>query len=235
MPSSSSVAGIPGHRRSPESVRSRMSWVRDQGPDDPILDRSGEFADRRALSSGSRRSATRSRDRGRSRGASRWRVPTPRSTRAGRAPARRPAPRPSRGRRAGAPSTRARCPPLQRDRSGGEKRAPLRPTAARMRPQFGSPPCSAVFTSGEVATACAASFASRSRLAPLDLDLHDARRPFAVAHDHPGELAADLLSARSRTPRASAPRLHRRSAELRRRPAGARCRWSRCRRRRRSR
>ena len=36
----------------------------------------------------------------------------------------------------------------------GENRAPLRPTAARILPQFGSPPESAVLTRGEVATAC---------------------------------------------------------------------------------
>ena len=60
-----------------------------------------------------------------------------------------------------------------------------------MRPQLGSPPCSAVFTSGDVAMACAASLASRSVFAPRDVELHDARRAFAVANDHPGEVAAD--------------------------------------------
>ena len=44
-----------------------------------------------------------------------------------------------------------------------------RPATATSRPQFGSPPCTAVFTSGEFAIARAVVFASSSVLAPVTL------------------------------------------------------------------
>ena len=69
-----------------------------------------------------------------------------------------------------------------------------------MRPQFGSPPWRAVFTSGDVATACAASFASASVRAPRDGHVQDARRAFAVPHHHPRERRGRRRSRRAGSP-----------------------------------
>ena len=66
------------------------------------------------------------------------------------------------------------------------------PTAWAMRPQFGSPPCSAVLTSGELATARAA----RSTAAPSPprtYDAPDARGALAVADDVERELAQERV------------------------------------------
>src|SRR3989442_13509792 len=57
-------------------------------------------------------------------------------------------------------------PPIHTSIAPGFTPAPDRPTAARMRPQLGSPPHSAVFTSGDVITAVAARFASSPDRAP---------------------------------------------------------------------
>ena len=105
------------------------------------------------------------------------------------------------------------------------------PTACAIRPQFGSPPCSAALTSGELAIA-RATLVDDVVVAAAHDDAADPLGALAVAHDVQRELAQRpvqrLAEARPR-PR-SAARPPRRS---RPRPAGSRCRWWRAARRRR--
>ena len=67
------------------------------------------------------------------------------------------------------------------------------PAACTMRPQLGSPPCSAAFTSGELATARATR--SIARVAAAHDDAPDARGTLAVADDLERELAQQASSA----------------------------------------
>ncbi len=72
------------------------------------------------------------------------------------------------------------------------------PTACAIRPQFGSPPCSAALTSGELATARAAR-ATTVLVAAAHDHAADALGALAVAHD----VAARACAAPSRAPRRS--------------------------------
>ena len=62
-----------------------------------------------------------------------------------------------------------------------------------MRPQFGSPPCQLVFTSGLFATARAAASASVNRLRAVHPHGHDTVNALAVAHNHFGEFQTDVI------------------------------------------
>ena len=98
--------------------------------------------------------------------------------------------------------------------SSGAVSSSTPPTACAIRPQFGSPPCSAALTSGELATARAAAF-DRRLVAAVDHHAPDALRPLAVAHDQQREPPQDRRPA----PRRSAARRRTRAAI--RTPAGA--------------
>jgi hypothetical protein len=67
---------------------------------------------------------------------------------------------------------------------------PDRPAAATRRPQFGSPPCTAVFTSSELAMVRAARFALAGRRRPSPYG-DELGRPFAAADDHQRQRTAD--------------------------------------------
>ena len=134
---------------------------------------------------------------------------------------------------AGPPPRRADLDVLDADveRQRRRVRAAPPPTACAIRPQFGSPPCSAALTSGELATARA----TRSTTSSV-----------AAAHDHAADPLGALAVAHDRAARACAARVQRLAeAQLvvglgrdahaagAARPAGSRCRWWRAARRRR--
>ena len=73
--------------------------------------------------------------------------------------------------------------------------APDRPATAMRRPQFGSPPCTAVLTSGELAIARAVRRASSSDAAPRDANRDRLGRAFAAANDADRERFARRLQA----------------------------------------
>ena len=105
------------------------------------------------------------------------------------------------------------------------------PTACAIRPQFGSPPCSAVLTSGELATARADAL-DRVAVAAAHDDAADPLGALAVAR----RSAARAGAAARRAPRRSASSSSRlgldRARRSRRSPSGSRCRSSRAGRRR---
>ena len=95
----------------------------------------------------------------------------------------------------GWPCSNSTMPPMRTaacDRSNG---TPERPAAATRRPQFGSPPCTAVLTSRELAMVRAARSACAHSLAPVTPNGHQLGRAFAAANDGDRE--------RLSTPRAS--------------------------------
>ena len=67
----------------------------------------------------------------------------------------------------------------------GSNAAPAFPAAERMRPQFGSDPAMAVFTSGELAIAARDFLRRRIARRALHLDRHQLFRALAVADDLP--------------------------------------------------
>ena len=66
-------------------------------------------------------------------------------------------------------SAKSSTPPMATRARAGSNPTPARPATATMRPQFGSPPWTAVLTSGELAMARAARRASASLSAPVTL------------------------------------------------------------------
>ena len=143
--------------------------------------------------------------------------------RGGERRARRRAP-PRRRRRPACP--RSRCPA-----AAARASCSALPTACAIRPQFGSPPCSAALTSGESATARAARDHVRL-VAAVDDHAADALGALAVAHDQhrqPPQQVVERL-AEAHLVLGLGRDAHARS---RRRPSGSRCRWWRAGRRRR--
>src|SRR6267378_3405987 len=86
----------------------------------------------------------------------------------------------------GWPRRKTGMPAILMSTRAGSNFTPARPAAAKMRPQFGSPPAKAVFTSGDVARG-----GSRLRMAHFDFD--HALRAFAISNDLQGERAADFF------------------------------------------
>ena len=120
--------------------------------------------------------------------------PAPRST----VDVKRPCPSgirppPGRARRTGGRPRRA--PSCRSDRRARQVEAtPARPATAMRRPQFGSPPCTAVFTSGEFAIALRRLPRLGRRCRAGDGDRNELGRALAAAHDAERELAADARS-----------------------------------------
>ena len=115
--------------------------------------------------------------------------------------------------------------PRSRRRTGAaRRRGSAAPTACAMRPQFGSPPCSAAFTSGELATA-RATRSTVASCAAVDVDAAGALRALAVADDLQREPAQRVVERLAEAQLVLALRLddRRRSRPTR---SGSPCRWS---------
>ncbi len=93
---------------------------------------------------------------------------------------------------------RGPVPPKPIDRVSRSAGSPALPTAITTRPQLASSPAMAVLTSGELAMARPMRRALSSLSAPVTRNFDELLRPFAVAHDKVGELAADVVPARRR-------------------------------------
>ena len=129
------------------------------------------------------------------------------------------------------PATQTCTPSIATSTGSGAASTSAMPTACTIRPQFGSPPCSAVLTSGELATARAV----RSTLGPWPP--RTTTRPIAlaalaVAHDRERQLAQQRVQRLAEAPLAVALRLDVHAAGAAR-DAGSPCRSWRAGRRRR--
>ena len=82
-------------------------------------------------------------------------------------------------------------PPIRTDARASSKGTPERPAAATSRPQLGSPPCMAVFTSSEFAIVRAARSACAHSRAPIDANGDQLGGAFAAPDDADGELFRD--------------------------------------------
>ena len=91
-----------------------------------------------------------------------------------------------------APREQTSTPSIAMSSARGAVPGSAAPTAWAIRPQFGSAPWSAVFTSGEFATARAAA-STASRVPSAGDDPPDALRALTVGDDHEGELAKESV------------------------------------------
>ena len=95
----------------------------------------------------------------------------------------------------GRPSANSSTSPMRTGRASSSKATPARPATATRRPQFGSPPCTAVLTSGELAIARAACLASVVAAAAGHWTVTSLVAPFTAAHDADRQRLADRRSA----------------------------------------
>src|SRR3989304_2490134 len=119
------------------------------------------------------------------------------------------------------PSTRC-TPPTETATRAGSTSAPDRPTAARIRPQLGSMPWAAVFTSGEVVIASPARRASSSLAAPPTGAAITLVAPSLLARAGVGVAAVDHHRLGASAPDLLPAHQHRRRLHPVRREAGGR-------------